>query len=225
MGAGNAGKAGLSAAALARQRGFSLIEILVVITIIGLLMTLAFGPVQNALEAGRVTKCMANLRGIGQSFSIYRSQRNKGRWPEESGMRFLLTLVKHKQIEGKNTEVFLCPGTSDRNDTGPSGEDGSSYDDWDNLDSATISYAGRDQVNAPIRGGDESQIVIASDDNEFGPNHKTIVNYLYADGSVKSFDVRIDGAEILADFPEYEKTGIPVGPESPVPALQVLKVD
>src|SRR6185295_3822814 len=128
---------------LPRQGGFSLIEILVVITIIGLLMTLAFGPVQNALEAGRVTKCKANLAGIGKSFIIYRNQRNKGRWPEESGMRFLLTLVKHKQIEGKDCEVFLCPGTADRNDTGPSGEDGSSYDDWDNLDSATISYAGR----------------------------------------------------------------------------------
>jgi prepilin-type N-terminal cleavage/methylation domain-containing protein/prepilin-type processing-associated H-X9-DG protein len=207
------------------QGGFSLIEILVVITIIGLLMTLAFGPVQNALEAGRVTKCKANLAGIGKSFIIYRNQRNKGRWPEESGMRFLLTLVKHKQIEGKDTEVFLCPGTADRNDTGPSGQDGSSYDDWDNLDSATISYAGRDQVNAPIRGGNESELIIASDDNEFGPNHKHGVNYLYADGSVRTFDMEVDGAEILKDFPEYEKQGMPIGPDCPFEPLRVLKVD
>jgi len=217
---GNAARADLPG-----QQGFSLIEILVVITIIGLLMTLAFGPVQNALEAGRVTKCKANLAGIGKSFIIYRNQRNKGRWPEESGMRFLLTLVKHKQIEGKDTEVFLCPGTSDRNDTGPGGEDGSSYDDWDNLDSATISYAGRDQVNSPIRGGNESEIIIASDDDELRKNHKTMVNYLYADGSVRSFDTAIDGAEILKDFPEYQKEGMPIGPDCPFEPLRVLKVD
>lgn len=207
-----------------RTSGFSLIEILVVITIIGLLMTLAFGPVQNALEAGKVTKCKANLRGIGQSMSIYRNQRNKGRWPEDSGIRFLLTLVKHKQIEGKNTEVFLCPGTSDRNDTGPGGEDGSSYDDWENLNSDSISYAGRDQAGFPIRGGDESEIIIASDDNEFAPNHKTVTNYLYADGQVKSFDISIDGAEILKDFPEYAKQGLPIGPDCPFEPLRVLKI-
>jgi prepilin-type N-terminal cleavage/methylation domain-containing protein/prepilin-type processing-associated H-X9-DG protein len=208
-----------------RTSGFSLIEILVVITIIGLLMGLAFGPVQNALEGGRNTKCMANLRGIGQSFSIYKGQRNKGRWPEESGMRFLLTLVKHKQIEGKNTEIFLCPGTSDRNDTGVGGEDGSSYEDWDNLDSASISYAGRDQAEYPIRGGDESQLIIASDDNEFGPNHKNLTNYLFADGSVLSFDIRIDGEELLKEFPEIEQQGLPIGPDCPFEPLRVLRVD
>ncbi|MHC5211656.1 MAG: type II secretion system protein [Planctomycetota bacterium] len=208
-----------------RQCGFSLIEILVVITIIGLLMTLAFGPVQNAMEAGRVTKCMANLRGMGQSMGIYVAQRNKGRWPTESGMRFLLTLVKHKQVTGKNTDMFLCPGTTDRNDLGPSGEDGSSYEEWENLDSAAISYAGRDQDGYPIRGSDESEIVIASDDNEFGPNHKTITNYLFADGSVLSFDIEIDGAEMLEEYPEFETLGLPIGPDCPFEPLQVLRVD
>jgi prepilin-type N-terminal cleavage/methylation domain-containing protein/prepilin-type processing-associated H-X9-DG protein len=208
-----------------RQRGFSLIEILVVISIIGLLMTLAFGPVQNAMEAGRVTKCMANLRGMGQSMGIYVSQRNKGRWPQESGIRFLLTLVKRQQVTGKNTDMFLCAGTSDRNDTGADGSDGSSYEDWENLDSATISYAGRDQESHPIRGGDESQIVIASDDNEFGPNHKTITNYLYADGSVYSYDLEIDGAEFVEQYPEYRTSGLPIGPDCPFEALQVLRID
>jgi prepilin-type N-terminal cleavage/methylation domain-containing protein/prepilin-type processing-associated H-X9-DG protein len=208
-----------------RQRGFSLIEILVVISIIGLLMTLAFGPVQNAMEAGRVTKCMANLRGMGQSMGIYVSQRNKGRWPTESGMRFLLTLVKHKQVTGKNTDMFLCPGTNDRNDRGPSGEDGSSYQEWETLDSADISYAGRDQEAFPIRGSDESVIIIASDDNEFGPNHKTTTNYLFADGSVLGFDLEIDGAAILEQYPELASQGLPIGPDCPFEPLQVLRID
>ncbi|MGQ0551846.1 MAG: type II secretion system protein [Planctomycetota bacterium] len=207
------------------QRGFSLIEILVVITIIGLLMTLAFGPVQNALDAGKVTKCMTNLRGIGQSLSIYVNQRNKGRWPTESGMRFLLVLHKHGELKGKNSEIFLCPGTGDRNDLGASGEDGSSYDDWETIDSATISYAGRDQANHPVRGSDLAEVIIAADDNEFGGNHRSITNYLHANGSVRSYDIEIEGEDLLKADPSLERSGLPVGPNCPWEPLQVLRVD
>jgi prepilin-type N-terminal cleavage/methylation domain-containing protein len=209
-----------------RSSGFSLIEILVVITIIGLLMTIGFGPVQNALESGRVTKCRKQLADMGQSMIVYKDQRNSGRWPRESGMRFLLTLYKAGQITGRNSETFLCPGTPDSNDTGPSGEPGSSYEDWENLDPNTISYAGRDQEAFPIKGGDASTIVIASDDNDGRPNHRFVTNILYADGSTGSFDVKLEkNSSVVADFPDIEKTGVPVGPDSPVKDLQVLRSD
>jgi prepilin-type N-terminal cleavage/methylation domain-containing protein len=209
-----------------RPSGFSLIEILVVITIIGLLMTIGFGPVQNALEAGRVTKCRKQLADIGQSMIVYKDQRNSGRWPKESGIRFLLTLYKAGQITGRNSESFLCPGTPDVNDTGHSGEPGSSYDDWDNLDPNTISYAGRDQEANPIKGGDASTIVIGSDDNDGRPNHRFVTNILYADGSTGTFDIKSEKATaILAEFPEVEKTGLPVGPDCPYEPLRVLRSD
>ena len=208
------------------RAGFSLIEILVVITIIGLLMTIGFGPVQNALESGRVTKCRKQLSDIGQSMLVYKDQRNKGRWPKESGMRFLLKLHQAGQITGRNSETFLCPGTDDVNDTGPSGEPGSSYEDWDALDSLTISYAGRDQDGYPIKGGDASTVVIASDDNEGRANHRFSTNILYADGSTGTFDTKSEeGLSALAGFPDVEKTGLPVGPDSPYEPLQVLRVD
>src|SRR5580765_4285006 len=101
-----------------RAGGFSLIEILVVITIIGLLMTLGFGPIQNALESGKVTKCRKHLADIGQQLLAWRDQRNKGRWPRENGIRFILTLYKAGELVGRNAETYLCPGTDDRNDTG-----------------------------------------------------------------------------------------------------------
>src|SRR5262245_11794902 len=91
-----------------KRSGFSLIEILVVITIIGLLMTIGFGPVQNALESGKVTKCRKQLADIGQSMLIYKDQNNHGRWPKESGIRFLLRLHKSGLIAGRNSETFLC---------------------------------------------------------------------------------------------------------------------
>jgi prepilin-type N-terminal cleavage/methylation domain-containing protein/prepilin-type processing-associated H-X9-DG protein len=209
-----------------RRSGFSLIEILVVITIIGLLMTLGFGPIQNALESGKVTKCKKHLADMGQGLLAWHDQRNKGHWPKESGIRFLLKLYQVGELKGRNSETFLCPGTDDRNDTGPSGEPGSSYEDWQNIDSTTISYAGRDQDNYPIKGGDLSTIVIGADDNEGRPNHKFMTNYVFADGSVESFDIKGENsAAVLAEMPEVEKMGLPVGPDSPLEALQVLRVD
>jgi prepilin-type N-terminal cleavage/methylation domain-containing protein len=206
-------------------QGFSLIEILVVITLIGLLMTFGFGAMQNAMEAGRVTKCKNNLDQIGQALISYRDIRRNGRWHNESGIRFLLLMHKNKQITGRDAEVFLCPGTSDINDTGSDGSIGSSYEDWDALTSDTISYAGRDMVGHRIRGVGDGSDVLAADDNEFGPNHKVATNILYANGSVISFDLFENGGDLVADNPSLEIDGLPVGPESPHPPLQVLRID
>jgi len=208
------------------RRGFSLVEILVVITIIALLMTFGFGAMQNAMEASRVLDCQENLRTVGQGMLAYKNMRNKGKWPRESGIRFLLTLHKHGQIDGRASDSFVCPGTPNvYNDEGPSGEPGSSYEDWDAITSDTISYAGRDTDAYPIRGGNEAEEPIAADDNEFGPNHKTVTNILYAGGEVHPFDLEIEGEAILEEFPEYGQDGLPVGPESPHPDLQKLRID
>ncbi len=205
------------------RAGFTLIEILVVITIIGLLLTLGIGAVTGALESGKVTTCRKHLADIGSSMLIFKEQRNKGRWPRESGIRFLLELHRKRQVTGRESDVFLCPGTSDFNDTGDSGGPGSAYEDWDAIDSQFISYAGRDTANYPIRNvGDE---VIASDDNEFGPNHKTVTNILFADGDTVSWDLDIDGAGVLESWPELAEEGLPIGPDCPYEPLQVLRVD
>ncbi|HTE05378.1 MAG TPA: prepilin-type N-terminal cleavage/methylation domain-containing protein [Planctomycetota bacterium] len=212
----------------ARARaGFSLIEILVVIAIISLLATLGVRAALNAREQGTVVKCRDNLHQMAQMMLVFHDTRNKGHWPQESGIRFLLTLHKVKELSGRNAETFLCPGTEDTNDGGPSGEPGSSYEDWANIDSGTISYAGRDQQGSPIKGSDLSAIVIAADDNEGRANHKHVTNYAYADGSTDSFDISnsVQGTELLSENPELEKTGLPVGPDSPLELLRVLRVD
>jgi prepilin-type N-terminal cleavage/methylation domain-containing protein len=53
------------------RRGFTLIEVLVVIAIIAILAAIIFPTFARAREKGRVARCTANLRQIGMALSMY----------------------------------------------------------------------------------------------------------------------------------------------------------
>ncbi len=58
------------------QAGFTLVELLVVITIIGILMGLALPAINMALEAARRATCNANLKGMSQGVIGYHGSKD-----------------------------------------------------------------------------------------------------------------------------------------------------
>lgn len=64
-----------------RNRGFTIIELLVVVVLISILASLVFSAVQSARVAGQRTACMSNLRQIGSALVRYAGDHD-GFFPE-----------------------------------------------------------------------------------------------------------------------------------------------
>lgn len=110
-------------------RGFTVIELLVVISIIGLLVSILLPALGAAREAGRATQCLNNIRGIGLAFHMYAADNKEtmpGSQPPVSGTnnsRWWVLLARKRYIQNSLGESFsyyhcaqvpqyLCPTTA-----------------------------------------------------------------------------------------------------------------
>lgn len=64
------------------HKAFTLIELLVVIAIIALLIGVLLPALGKARDAGRLTKCLSNMRQFGQSTNMYALDNKDHIWPD-----------------------------------------------------------------------------------------------------------------------------------------------
>jgi prepilin-type N-terminal cleavage/methylation domain-containing protein/prepilin-type processing-associated H-X9-DG protein len=94
------------------RRGFTLVELLVVISIIGLLISLLLPAVNGAREAGRRTQCGNNLHQIGMACQQF-IELNNGSMANMGPGAWMTTLEPFMETQ---TMTFHCPDDIDKND-------------------------------------------------------------------------------------------------------------
>lgn len=160
---------------ISEKKGFTLLELLVVITIIATLVGIAVPVSISMVGKGREAACLGNLRSIGVGLQLYLQDHNQ-RLPElalgresRSSEEPVLETVLLPYV--KDEEVFHCPADSEQ-----FRKTGSSYN-WNHtqngLHISKVSFFGiEDRPEA---------VPLVTDKESWHPNEGT--NFLYADSS------------------------------------------
>ncbi|MDR1943477.1 MAG: type II secretion system major pseudopilin GspG [Synergistaceae bacterium] len=132
-----------------KRRGFTLVEIMVVVVIIGLLSALVLPRIIGQSDDAKVTTTRAQISGIEQSLELYHL--NNGFFPTtEQGLRALVEkpntqpepnnyprggyLKKMPKDAWKRDFVYVCPGTKGEFDVISFGADGKEGGEGANAD-------------------------------------------------------------------------------------------
>lgn|GEM_PF-498765 len=183
-----------------RNAAFTLVELLVVITILAVLMGLGVPAVQRSLEKAHATTCISNLRQIGLALSSFASDHEQelpdlvllGRSAKSEDVPVMDTVLL--PYTGNSTDLFHCPSDNKKffENTGcsyfwfgtystPTDTDGVTNRRLPVLDFNPIGTEGltREETKDP------GKIPLVSDKETFHEQGK-VRHMLYADGSVRA---------------------------------------
>ncbi len=170
------------------QKGFTLVEMLVVIGIIGILSSILLPVILGQVEKARDAQCKSNLRQIGLGAFAFASdhrfypfdkpERQIKRSDERSSdhLEVLSRLYRSGYI--MDTRLFFCPSSTDL-----AGE-ASPEPEGFKLEDGACSYTWRAGLLAVAGKGNKATEVLAADRRAGDAHHGRHVNVLYADGHV-----------------------------------------
>ena len=93
------------------KSGFTLIEVLVVVAIIGVLAALLFPVFASAREKARASSCLSNYHQIGIAIQMY-AQDSDDKTPANGGS--FSGLIEDSVPYIRSSAVFICPDDYDR---------------------------------------------------------------------------------------------------------------
>ena len=161
------------------SRGFTLVEIIVVMAVVAILGLIAFPVTSRVIESGRATACVSNLRNLGVALDLYLGEHNQimptlqaGR---QSTSQDIPVIDNTLNAYVRDARVFVCPSDTQ----GIAAASGTSYF-WNSaLDGESVAQLHFILSNSV---GQNSEIPVLSDKAAFHPYTANKVNLLYADG-------------------------------------------
>jgi prepilin-type N-terminal cleavage/methylation domain-containing protein/prepilin-type processing-associated H-X9-DG protein len=206
-----------SAGAVLRA-GFTLIEMMAVLLIIGILMYFLLPTVTDSIAQSKVVACQANLKNIYTGIQAYEMKYKH--LPDRGGVQFFALLITRGAWENTKTNAqrLTCPAVDTNGLPGLMGRDEVEwFTDIEAVDGTYSAYAGRDLKTYPLRRLSGKEPLVCDDNDGPEGNHPTTTNVLMGDGSVDTLELKL-----------YEEKGVvpkdsarlSVGPDAEVEVLR-----